>query len=779
MIIKNILITTLICLIVSGLGSAGGIGNNSGYSFDGNGLPEYPNNGTLWASSYASCYTPLAGYAEETEIYNTDGNTVNYYYSGTVSGFIHADTCQIRGRHATSGGGWTTFVGASYTDNLIYTNDTGTYQISTSANKYALADCLNPMGWGCSEPVGDEWGRTYVRVSVSVGSTYKITGNTSCVGSGNVDLYVGESLIEYDYLDVDDCYNFSGLVDGATYKLIFPNSEEHEFTIDGADIIYDYDACIYTVYRFEELCENLIPDSEGFYIEKAGSSVISANDFYAPTGILSVDNSSANNMYLASETFIGTVGWVVDPVVSDTTYTLTNPLIAWGLKVIVVNESDDGLIDGAVVKVDQGCYCTNDLSTRQKTTINGMVEFGDMSLQDASLFVIASGYKIIDENNTGYNVFLSGRTNFSSKTWTVKLAPSWSENVSTFYENNYTTSIHFVDEDGNRTSQIRDTDTEVYLYYENNNSENEAMTLKFQSSSTHTYFSDELSWNIPADSIGHKTIDNAYFTPWDYSYRAVLYNSSIYLWNITIPLTVRNTTKEETIHYQNLTTNLWFTHEADGKIDYREDMQVVSHARSDNTTLMNIDLEVWKDGAMLCYKNLTATDYAGADYPYYYVYEPVFEYVSGSNYTTKMYGFDRTLLEVRYLECINDTTTRKNKLTIGVKDRAGANLDNCYIYLEDWGSLPTGTTYYNSYEGIDNGYYRYKASKSGYSNDGWSDVTMSDGDQIVWYTLTADHTNTSATQQKMTDEDVKGMFFPLMFFLLICIIFGGFKYVSQ
>jgi hypothetical protein len=498
-------------------------------------------------------------------------------------------------------------------------------------------------------------------------------------------------------------------------------------------------------------------------------------------------------MQIYTDTFIGQKWWYFSPVLDNHTYNCINTAIDWGLKIIVQNGSSGTLIDGAMVKVDQSCYCTHDgcvinpdqsctcggYSTRQKLTVDGIASFSEMSLQDASLWVMKTGYKILNENNTGYSAFLSGRSNFSSKTWIVKLAPNGDANESEFYEVSNKVDIHFRNEDGNRTSKILDTDSEVYLYYENNNSDEEAMTLKFQSSSTHTHFINEQSWTIAYDDIGHKTIANTYFTPWNHAYRAIIYNSSIYGWNLTIPLTVRNGTKEEDQHYENLTTNLWFMFEEDGKIDYREDMEIVSHAGSNNTTLMNIDLEIWKNGVLLCYKNLTATDYINAAFPYYYVYEPVYDYVSGSNYTAKMYGFDRTLLEVRYLKCITDNTTRKNKLTIGVKDRSGANLDNCYIYLEDWGSLPTGSTYYNAYEGIDNGYYRYQASKSGYSGTGWTDITLSDNDEIVWYTLTEDYTNMSATQQKLNDNDIKGIFFPLMFFLLIVIVFGGFKYVSH
>jgi hypothetical protein len=605
--------------------------------------------------------------------------------------------------------------------------------------------------------------------------TLLLSGETACVNNIRVYINVSGEYYNYSYKDLNasDSYSFY-ISDNSNYKLIFSDDHEYEFTTTGENIIYDHDDCTHTIYRFEESCGNLIPDSEGFYCE--WTDIMTCNCFKESNGILEILNSSANKIDIYTNTFIGQIKWIIDPVVSDTTYVVKNPNIAWGLKVIVQNESDGTLIDGVMVKVDQGCYCTDDYSTRQKLTVNGMVSFGDMSLQDASLWVMASGYKILDENSTNYSAFLSGKSNFSSKNWIVKLAPSWSENSSTWYESKNKVDIHFRNEDGNRTSKILDTDSEVYLYYENNNSNKEAMTLKFQSSSTHTHFIDEQSWSIAYDDIGHKTIANSYFTPYNYAYRAVIYNSSIYGWNMTIPLTVRNATKEESQHYENLSTNLWFLFEKDGKIDYRNDMEIVTHARSNNITLMNIDLEIWKDGVLLCYKNLTETDYAGASFPYYYVYEPIYNYVSGSNYTAKMYGFDRTLLEIRYLKCMTDDTTRKNKLTIIVKNQYGTNLDNCYIYLEGWGSLPTGSTYYNSYEGLDNGYYRYKATKPNYVGTGWSDITISDSDEIVTYVLTATDSDDGAAQTKMDDANLSNLYLMVMAVVLMIILFGGFKY---
>ena len=768
---KNILFICFIVLffVPSAMAAQGG---TSGYSFNGDGTPTYPNSGVIWATAWIN--EPGYGtHAEESTYYNTLGNTINFYVSSDVSAYKVSSATNAKIRYKTApSGSYSTICQAVPASGYLHT--TCEHNISTTGNKIWAAIVTSLL----TNPA--EYADAHVRVTISTSPLYNVTGNTDCLQ--NVSLYYNEYKIQTNNtLMPDNAYRFIHLIDGETYTLIFSDGHEYEFTVDGADVEYNYDACSHTKYRFVELCDNLIPDSEGLFIENDGVIVLNIENFYEPSGILDICNSSADHIYIYTDTFIGKTGWTIDPVVPDTEYTLINPKISWSLKVIVQNESDGTLIDDAMVKVDQTCYCTSGYSTRQKMTVNGMVEFSDMSLQDASLFVMKSGYKICDENSTGYDVFLSGRTNFSSKTWIVKLAPSTSENVSTFYESGNKVDIHFRDVNGNRTSQILDTDAEVYLYYENNNSNEEAMTLKFQSSSTHTYFSDELSWSIAHDDIGHKTIANSYFTPWDYSYRAVIYNSSIYGWNITLPLTVRNATKETTLHYENLTTQIFFMGASDGKIDYREDMNIGIHACSNNTTLMYVDVELYKNNSLLCYKNLTASDFINADFQYWYVWNPIYEYVAGANYSIRMFGFDRTLLETDYIECVADEITRKNKLTILVKNRFGTNLDNAFIYLEGYGALSTGTNSYASYEGLGAGYYRYKATKAGYDASGWDDITISDSDEIVTYILTeSTSTAGAANQPKKLDDDVlKNLYVMLLSFLLIFILFGGFLYVAK
>ena len=770
--IKQILVVGILFIGLSGIVNATPYETHSS-NMDGDGALHYPNKG--WITHYVFddkssgsstkghhqfSYTHpsslafnlnVSGYGSMTEI---EGNIYEHsnhlqYYRGSTAYYIQP---------------------CGYSPTVSYSGLLSGAATPTSG-KYVIFEIVANTG-----SLSIASARQSLYISPYIIQKYNVSGSIECLD--NVTLYADiNNTWEYISFNNSDSYLFQ-VIDGETYKLIFNDDHEYEFTVDGSDITYDHDGCTHTTYRFEESCGNLIPDSEGIYVEWLGGSWLGITPFYEPSGILDISNSSASAITVESQTFIGNTRWGFDPIVSGTTYVLQNPNIAWRLKVIVQNESDGSLIDGAMVKVAQDCYCTSGYSTRQKLTVNGMSQFGEMSLQDASLFVMKYGYKILDENTTGYSAFLSGRSNFSSKTWIVKLAASTSNNSSTFYETTNKVDIHFRDVNGNRTSKILDTDSEVYLYYENNNSEEEAMTLKFQSSSTHTHFIDVQSWNIPYDEIGHKTILQTDFTPYDYSYRAVIYNSSIYGWNKTIPLTVRNATKEDEQHYENLTTNLWFMYTDAGKVDYRDGMKVAIHAQSNNTTLMTIDVELWVDGVYTDCENLTVTDFINADFPYYYVWNPDFDYVSGSNYSIRMYGFDRTLLETDYVECITDNVTRKNKLTIIVKNQAGIILDNAFVYLEEYGSIATGTNYYTSFEGLDNGYYRFKATKPDYTGTGWGDITISDNDETVTYTLTWSGSGEGGAmqQQKMGDADMSNIYLMLMAIVLIFIIFGAFKY---
>jgi hypothetical protein len=100
------------------------------------------------------------------------------------------------------------------------------------------------------------------------------------------------------------------------------------------------------------------------------------------------------------------------------------------------------------------------------------------------------------------------------------------------------------------------------------------------------------------------------------------------------------------------------------------------------------------------------------------------------------------------------------------------------VYLEDYGSIPTGTNYYASFEGLSNGYHCFKATKPDYVGTGWDDITMSDSDETVTYVLTATDSEAGSTTQpqKVDDSELQNIYLIIMAFLLIFIIIGGLKY---
>jgi hypothetical protein len=185
------------------------------------------------------------------------------------------------------------------------------------ANTYA---CLSLWIRGSYQSSTPAYGHVKAYVIYTDGYIYTISGITECLD--NVSLYYNNSgtwtYMCEDYLD-DNYYSFN-VTTGTDFKLLFNDGHSYEFNVTG-NTVYNYDGCSHTQYRFEESCRNLIPDSEGYYCENwIGGGGICYN-FYESDGILDISNTSASSIELYTNTFIGQTGWLIDPVVSDTTYT--------------------------------------------------------------------------------------------------------------------------------------------------------------------------------------------------------------------------------------------------------------------------------------------------------------------------------------------------------------------------------------------------------------------------------------------------------------------------
>lgn len=722
-----------------------------------------------------------------------------FYYQAYVSGSSFQENACTAGHHSINSDCYGGTAGWDYLEcipldntGISYSNSCTGYLVINAGGGYYLRLILGLTG------IDQDVTQTVVCSDMPFETG--IVG-TTC-GIDNVTCYINTtgSYIENGFVDLVDVdyYEFE-CANNTDYKIVFDDAHEYEFTYNGTQITYDYDICTVLTLNFFDRCADPVNEPYIFVWSDRTpliSLMVEGNTW--DDWVFGEDVEIGDNINIIISWYDGTIHNIYTVDTSPDTLNIMDIPITYEMGFHTTdNESND--LSGVQVSISQDCGYGG---TMNKVSSGGWCWFDECSNSGGSVTVSKAGYKTatIPFAGTPANNAWSYRNSYGITLETVDsvndttrdfndTAVNTSEVTTPDIEydlDNNNSDIHdgveiwFVDENGYRTTKISDTDTYVDLWFINKNSAESSMTLEFQRSYTGNYFSDVLDWTVNPNKFGFKRIYNINFTPYYFYYRGNIYNDSLSRWDRIRHLEVANGTIDEEEHYENLTTNLWFWGATiDQKIDHREDVRIVCNAVSNTSALLDLDVELYDNAVLVDYINLTWADFAGATYKWFYEWYPDHDYITGHNYTVKMIGADGYVLRTDHVDCINDDTVRKNKLTVCVKDRSGANLDNCYIYLEGWGSLPTGTTYYNSYEGIDNGYYRYKAAKSGYSGDGWADVTVSDDDEIVWYTLTEDHTNTSATQQKMTDSDIKRMFFPLMFFLLICITFGGFKYVSE
>ena len=609
----------------------------------------------------------------------------------------------------------------------------------------------------------------------ALGSRKILSGNTKCIS--NITLYIYNAG-NYEIMGTDtlsasgDSYLFD-IVDNFNYKLVFSDGHEYEFICAGNEV-YDRDVCTYIILNFKDNCGNLLKETTGYWYTP---DELWMQSFYTSSG--SYDILYTSQDYL--ELWIGSADAELYYNISnpqETSYTILNDKIAWHNNIFVRDGNTSMIIEDALVTFSQDCIIdASSYPSRQKySSVDGYAYFDQCELDMAYITVTATGYKPLSDSISPIHLdaFNLGQTIIAIL---YPVDDPTNESAMTLNGTIATTYIYFKDSNGNYTNSILDTDEYVDLYYYNNNTEDASMTLKFQKYNVYTGLEDLLSWNIPHDTSGYKRIYNTNFSDHTYSYYGYLYNVEIDGWNRRTCLSVRNETKEVIDHYQNLSTILWFENKnPQGDIDYREDISVIAYANSDNSSLLEISLELYNNSIYVDHVNLTWADFVSADTKWYYKWKPDHAYADGRNYIVRMHGYDYYLLETDY---INASDFRKNKLTIIVKDRWGSNLDNAYVFLEGYGSLSTGISYYNSYEGLDNGDYRYKASKSDYSASGWDNINLTDGDEIVCYVLTSDTGNTTYVPKKFDDNEIKLIFFPLMFFLLIMILVGGFKYVYK
>ena len=616
-------------------------------------------------------------------------------------------------------------------------------------------------------------------VSTTPLNTYTISGSTTCID--NVTIYIKNNAGEY----IIDGTNNSGtsysfdILQNSEYKLVFSNGYEYKFTCTG-NIVYDYDGCGHTTITINDECANLL-HNQFTWIDDAGNIVYEGRD--NPIIIPSSKVNKDDKLVVMWTTWLGALQKTCYAQF-DHPINLYDPFIYWDMEVYVYdNESNP--ISGANVDFNQDCVI-NGYPTRNKFTGNdGMASFTQCENKGANLIVSKDGYKTLSTSISGgwYDVYtptyqvsvtLQSSDSDNSSTWDLinnsindTNATEIPDDIPDVNGTPNDINIYFRNMDGDYTTQINDTDNYTRCYYSVNTPDDVDMTLVFQKSFTGYYFYDidTYSHSIDNNSYGYFEIPNSYFNNSDYSYRAYIYDYAYPFDDRYAYLNVVNQTEP---YYDNLTGYCMFMHtNKNGSIDYREDIVCYAYVESDNNSLETVSMELYDNSTLIEYKNLTYSDFLDDNiYGWYLGYN----YTLNHNYSLILRGYDGSILDCDNVIAKN---IAGNKLTIKVTDSFNHPLSNVYIFCEHYGSINTGWLSYGTFEGLPNGETRYKASKSGYRSGLWSTVNLTSENEIVNYQLIQEKQEGSVSNVRLSDDDAKNLYYPLMYFLLTLILLGA------
>ena len=203
-------------------------------------------------------------------------------------------------------------------------------------------------------------------------------------------------------------------------------------------------------------------------------------------------------------------------------------------------------------------------------------------------------------------------------------------------------------------------------------------------------------------------------------------------------------------------------------IDYREYIKGRVFANATSGSLPNLSLELYDESNLIEYFNYTQSDFDSYGWAYWLL---GYNYTLHHNYTLLLKNDDGDIISTAYTYAED---IRGNKLTVKVVDPSGNPLDHSYIFLKDYGRIPTNEQSYGTFEGLANQNYYYKAEKGGYRSTGWDMVSPNNEDTLVTYTLIPE---SPVYQNRMAKTDVKKLYYPFMYILLIIMLIGGLIHV--
>ena len=774
---KRIIIIATIVLLLITTNSYAAYSGSSTSCFDGDGSAAYPNSGYIYVTMSSS--GSEGSHTVNSITYSTGGNLVNYKWAGCV--YAYRGDCTMGSaelkRRVSSGSTYQYAIAAPGVWNSI--TDCNNYTANNNNNNWGIQG-ITATG-GCADGSSSS-ANVGGSLAISTGAIYNLLGDTVCL-SGDVELYTLDILIS-TYTIAENAYHFDNIIDGFEYKVKFPDGAYYNFTCDGNEI-YDYDACAHYTLNLLDNCANLLIEPTTTIFRDMTEVIYQGSDNPIEL-IIGSDVNESDYLQIIIDTCDGAVQYF--DYASEIEKDLYHPNIAWNLDVHVIDDNTDADISGVKVTRSQPCTIIEPSTAYALTQANGHVIFIGLANSNVALQVEKEGY------NT-YNgvMYVGDAFNCRSDGGSVTISMNATTGDSTDDFNNGThddstadgegeetlpndhpwgCGVYFKNTDGHVVGSIDDTDAYVDMYYWNKCGCDVA--LKFQHQ-TYTYWYTDVEYTMSNNTYEYRRILNTNFSDHTNSYRGYIYNATCECNNIQI-LRVLNQTYEEETHYENLTSHCWIWDKLSGnEIDYRSDIKCVIYANSTNSTLLNITANFMNQSTFVDSKILNWADFVTGSPKWYYVWYPNYEYTTGYNYTLNITGFDDYQLDT---DEVWTSDIIGNTLNVYVRDNHDNLLSYSTVFIENWGSIATGSSTYARVHGLPDGDIQYKATKSGYISSGWNTVTLDGADDYVTCIL-IEIESTTVLGQKMSDEDIKSIFIPMMYILFIFMILGAFMYANE
>jgi len=614
---------------------------------------------------------------------------------------------------------------------------------------------------------------------IITGNNYIISGNICGVNQIKLYVYKNSSwvMVINDTVTGNSNYDYP-ISNNITYKIMF-DEFSHEFTCNNSNVEYDYDVCTYMTIQLFDDCSNLLINPFIVVYDASQDMKVVYQGHDNPIDIDQADVNTDDELKVIWTTWQG-ASQSTCYVQFDHPVNIYDQQIYWDFQADVFDDMCYQ-IENALVIWDQDCIINGDEYPKRNgfTDIYGNVKFTLCENDDGLLTVEKQGYKTLDvevtntfdaqTKNYGVNVFLEADNSSEDSNWTA-VNDSWNDtNVTEVPEDipdgvEYTMLLYFKNQEGHKIRSVLNNTSYVRCFYAIKYPTAVNMTLEFERSINglgytvlYTY-----PYSIDNNSCGYMWINNTYFNDPDYIYRAHIYDQTdkhigryAYLFVFAAP--------EE----QNYTAFAIFNPD-EPLIDYREYIKGKVFANATSGSLPDLLLELYDESDLIEYFNYTQSDFNNYGWAYWLL---GYNYTLHHNYTLLLKNDDGDIVSTAYAYAED---MRGNRLTVKVIDPSGNPLDYSYIFLKNYGRIPTNNQCYGTFEGLANQDYYYKAEKGGYRSTGWDMIFPIDEDTLVTYTLIPE---SPIDQNRMTKTDVKAMYYPFMYILLIIMLVGGLIHV--